>query len=102
MSEMVDEFRNESEDSIQILSQRIRVAEQLYSETKDWYKKTNDKYEQDRIDNVLAFRSIKLVMATVSDTLNVSEMLELRFVDCCEDFMNHMSKVSCKIYFVKD
>ncbi|KAI3727706.1 hypothetical protein L6452_16324 [Arctium lappa] len=102
MSEMVDEFRNKSEDSIRILSQRIRVAEQLHNETKDWYKKTKDKYEQDRIDNELAFRSIKLVMATVSDTLNVSETLGLRFVDCCEDFMNRVSKVSCEINFVKD
>ncbi|KAJ9549729.1 hypothetical protein OSB04_022272 [Centaurea solstitialis] len=102
MGEMVDEFRKKSEDSIRILSQRIRVAEQLHNETKDWYKKTKDKCAQDRQDTDLALRSIKHVMASVSDTLNVSETLGLRFADCCEDFMNRVSKVSCEMHFVKD
>ncbi|KAI3715439.1 hypothetical protein L6452_22421 [Arctium lappa] len=92
----------DSLQSIRILSQRIRVTEQLHNEMKDWYKKTKDKDEQDRIDNELAFRNIKRVMMIVSDTLNVSEMLGLQFVNCCEDSMNRVSKVSCEINFVKD
>nr|XP_043639910.1 COP1-interactive protein 1-like [Erigeron canadensis] len=102
MGDMVDEFRKKSEDSIRILSRRIRVAEQLHNETREWYKKTREKNEQDRRDNELAFRSIKIITAMVSDTLSASETIGLRFIECCEDFTNRVSKVSCETNFVKD
>ncbi|KAI3812785.1 hypothetical protein L1987_17497 [Smallanthus sonchifolius] len=102
MGEMVDEFRKKSEDGIRILSRRIRVAEQLHNETRDWYKKTREKNEQDRKDSEVALHSIKIMISMVSDTLSVSETFGLRFVECCEAFTNRVSKVSCEINFVKD
>nr|GEX78607.1 COP1-interactive protein 1-like [Tanacetum cinerariifolium] len=102
MGEMVDEFRKKSEDSIRLLSRRIRVAEQLHNETREWHKKTQEKHEQDKKDNELAFRSIKIITSMVSDALSASETLGLRFTECCEDFTNRVSKVSCEINFVKD
>ncbi|KAD3641472.1 hypothetical protein R6Q59_004087 [Mikania micrantha] len=102
MGEMVDEFRKKSEDGIRILSRRIRVAEQLHNETREWYKKTREKNEQDRKDSELALHSIKNMISTVSDTLSVSETFGLRFVEFCEAFTNRVSKVSCEINFVKD
>ncbi|KAI3693672.1 hypothetical protein L1987_76621 [Smallanthus sonchifolius] len=102
MGDMVDEFRKKSEDSVRILNRRICVAEQLHNETRDWYKKTREQHEHDRKDNELAFHSIKIIMSMVSETLSVSETFGLRFAECCEDFTNRVSKVSCEINFVKD
>lgn len=102
MGEMVDEFRKKSEDSIRLLSRRIRVAEQLHNETREWHKKTQEKHEQDKKDNELAFRSIKIITSMVSDALGASETLGLQFTECCEDFTNRVSKVSCEMHFVKD
>ncbi|PWA99217.1 protein Networked (NET), actin-binding (NAB) domain-containing protein [Artemisia annua] len=102
MGEMVDEFRKKSEDSIRLLSRRIRVAEQLHNETREWYKKTQEKHGQDKKDNELAFRSIKIITSMVNDALSASETLGLRFTECCEDFTNRVSKVSCEMNFVKD
>ncbi|KAM0059853.1 hypothetical protein Hdeb2414_s0005g00185931 [Helianthus debilis subsp. tardiflorus] len=102
MGEMVDEFRKKSEDSFRILGRRIRVAEQLHNETREWYEKTREQNEQDRKDCELALHSIKIIMSMVSDTLSVSETFGLRFVECCEAFTNRVSKVSCEINYVKD
>ncbi|XP_071705321.1 uncharacterized protein [Rutidosis leptorrhynchoides] len=102
MGEMVDEFRKKSEDSIRILSRRIRVAEQLHNETREWYKKTKEKNEEDKRDNELAFRSIKVITKMVSDTLSASETIGQRFAERCDDFTNRVSKVSCETNFVKD
>ncbi|KAI3713551.1 hypothetical protein L1987_72129 [Smallanthus sonchifolius] len=102
MGEMVDEFRKKSEDGIRILSRRIRVAEQLHNETREWYKKTRAKNEQDRKDSELALHSIKIMISMVTDTLSVSETFGLRFAECCEAFTNRVSKVSCETNFVKD
>ncbi|XP_076922540.1 uncharacterized protein LOC143584349 [Bidens hawaiensis] len=102
MVEMINEFRKKSEDSVRLLSRRITVAEELHNETRDWYKKTREKNEQDRKDAELALRSIKTMTSTVSDTLSVAETFGLRYVECCEDFTNRVSKVCCMINFVKD
>ncbi|KAL4570704.1 hypothetical protein LXL04_026365 [Taraxacum kok-saghyz] len=102
MGEMINEFQKSSEDNIRILSRRIRVAEQLHNETRDWYKKTRDKVEQDKIDSDMNVQTIKILMTMVNETLKVTETLGLRFVECCEDFMNRVSKVSCEINSAKD
>ncbi|KAF5791746.1 hypothetical protein HanRHA438_Chr09g0409911 [Helianthus annuus] len=90
MGEMVDEFRKKSEDSFRILGRRIRVAEQLHNETREWYEKTREQNEQDRKDCELALHSIKIIMSMVSDTLSVSETFGLRFVECCEAFNTNL------------
>ncbi|KAI3501381.1 hypothetical protein L1887_29248 [Cichorium endivia] len=102
MGDMMTDFRKTSEDNIRILSRRIRVAEQIHNETRDWYKKTRDKFEQDKIDSDMNVRTIKILMTMVNETLKVTETLGLRFVECCEDFMNRVSKVSCEINSAKD
>nr|KAJ0219106.1 hypothetical protein LSAT_V11C300105510 [Lactuca sativa] len=102
MGDMMTEFRKCSEDNILILSRRIRVAEQLQNETREWCKKTKDKYEQDKMDSDTNVRTIKVLMTMVNETLKVTEALGLRFVECCETFMNRVSKVSCEINSAKD
>ncbi|CAH1435011.1 unnamed protein product [Lactuca virosa] len=102
MGDMMTEFRKCSEDNILILSRRIHVAEQLQNETREWCKKTKDKYEQDKMDSDTNVRTIKVLMTMVNETLKVTEALGLRFVECCETFMNRVSKVSCEINSAKD
>ncbi|XP_076895940.1 uncharacterized protein LOC143548734 [Bidens hawaiensis] len=102
MGDMVDEFRKKTEDSYRILNRRVCVSEQLNNETRNWYKNTLEKHEQDKKDSDLAIHNIKIIMPVVSETLSVSETFGLRFVECCEEFTNRVSKVSCEMNFVKD
>ncbi|KAL0393647.1 UNVERIFIED_CONTAM: hypothetical protein Slati_4330900 [Sesamum latifolium] len=46
VDEMSEEFRKQCEDKYRMLSRRIRVAEQLQVENKEWYRKTKESYEK--------------------------------------------------------
>uniref|UniRef100_A0A7N0UV16 Uncharacterized protein n=1 Tax=Kalanchoe fedtschenkoi TaxID=63787 RepID=A0A7N0UV16_KALFE len=47
MEELVEEFRKHMEDNIRLMSQRIRVTEQLHVENKESYKITKERLEQE-------------------------------------------------------
>ena len=53
--------------------------------------------------DVTTLRSeIKVLMMMVNETLKVTEDLGIRFVECCETFVNRVSKASCEINSAKD
>ncbi|KAJ8539380.1 hypothetical protein K7X08_013632 [Anisodus acutangulus] len=109
IEEMTEELRKKFEDGLRILSRRIRVAEQMHLENKEWYQKTRDSYEKENNDlkekNArlqVGIRGIKDITLTANDTLASLDTVALKFEECTAHFFNRISKVSCELKFVKD
>ncbi|TMW88491.1 hypothetical protein EJD97_018499 [Solanum chilense] len=109
IEEMTEDLRKKFEDGLRILSRRIRVAEQMHLENKEWYQKTRDSYEKENNDlkekNArlqVGVRGIKDMTLTANDTLASLDTIALKFEECTGHFFNRMSKVSCELKFVKD
>ncbi|KAH0705456.1 hypothetical protein KY290_010151 [Solanum tuberosum] len=109
IEEMTEDLRKKFEDGLRILSRRIRVAEQMHLENKEWYQKTRDSYEKENNDlkekNArlqVGVRGIKDITLTANDTLASLDTVALKFEECTGHFFNRMSKVSCELKFVKD
>ncbi|CAN4077407.1 unnamed protein product [Withania somnifera] len=107
--EMTEELRKTFEDSLRILSRRIRVAEQLHIENKEWYQKTRNSYEKENKDlreknarHEMGLRGIKDITLTASDMLGSLDAVALKFEECTAHFLNRISKNSCELQFVKD
>ncbi|CAN4095212.1 unnamed protein product [Withania somnifera] len=109
IEEMTEELRKKFEDGLRILSRRIRVAEQMHLENKEWYQKTRNSYEKETNDlkekNTrlqVGIRGIKDITLTANDTLTSLDTVAQKFEECTGHFFNRMSKVSCELKFVKD
>ncbi|KAL3499252.1 hypothetical protein ACH5RR_038345 [Cinchona calisaya] len=109
MEEMAEEFFKKCEDNLRILSRRIRVAEQLHVENKEWYGKTKDRYEQqnkelkERVEkNEIWLSNIKDMTLTADNTLSDLDAVALKFEGSTANFLNRISKVSCELKFAKD
>ncbi|KAL0312492.1 UNVERIFIED_CONTAM: COP1-interactive protein 1 [Sesamum radiatum] len=109
VDEMAEEFRKQCEDKYRMLSRRIRVAEQLQVENKEWYRKTKESYEQENKDlkerlerTENGVKNIKEVTLTANDTLTSLDSMALKFEECTANFLNRISKASCELKFVKD
>ncbi|XAR70202.1 hypothetical protein NMG60_11026983, partial [Bertholletia excelsa] len=105
----LDEFRKNIEDSLRILSRRIRVAEQLHLENKDVYFNTKEKYEQANtnlkqkvVTTEEAVKKMKEISLTVNSTLAGLDSVALKFEECSGNIMNRISKTSCEVLFAKD
>lgn len=92
VEEMVEELRKQFEDNLRILSRRIRVAEQLHMENKDWYRKKREMYEQENRD----------ILHAAKDVLNSLDTVTLKLEECNANFLNRISKASCELKFAKD
>ncbi|KAK6137351.1 hypothetical protein DH2020_028911 [Rehmannia glutinosa] len=108
VEEMAEEFRKQLEDKYRILSRRIRVAEQLQVENKEWYRKTKESYEQEKKDlkcradrNEIEFKNIKDMTLTANDVLTSLDGVALKFEECSANFLNRISKASCELKFAK-
>ncbi|KAK4349688.1 hypothetical protein RND71_032443 [Anisodus tanguticus] len=109
LEEMTEELRKTFEDSLRILSRRIRVAEQLHIENKEWYQKTRNSYEKENKDlkeknarHQMGLRGVKDISLTASDMLGSLDGVALKFEECTAHFLNRISKVSCELQFVRD
>ncbi|EPS73904.1 hypothetical protein M569_00852, partial [Genlisea aurea] len=86
--EMAEEHRKLLEDQFILLSRRIRVAEQLQVELKEWYRKTKE--------------ASKVPAKQVEDLLTSVDSVGLRFEECAANFLNRISKASCEMNFVRE
>uniref|UniRef100_A0A5B6YSV3 Putative intracellular protein transport protein USO1-like n=1 Tax=Davidia involucrata TaxID=16924 RepID=A0A5B6YSV3_DAVIN len=109
IEEMAEEMRKKFEDSLRLLSRRIRVAEQLHVENKDFYRKTREMYEKEHTDlkeriatNQVVVRRINDITPTANDVLSGLDPVALKFQECSGNFLNRISKVSCELKFAKD
>ncbi|KAL6502406.1 hypothetical protein OROHE_024684 [Orobanche hederae] len=108
VEEMADEFRKQLEDKYIILSRRIRVAEQLQVENKEWYRKTKETYEQQNKDlknraerNEIELKNIMDMTFKANDVLSSLDSVALNFEECSANFLNRISKASCELKFAK-
>ncbi|KAL6549883.1 hypothetical protein OROMI_020371 [Orobanche minor] len=108
VEEMADEFRKQLEDKYIILSRRIRVAEQLQVENKEWYRKTKETYEQQNKDlknraerNEIELKNIMDMTFKANDVLASLDSVALNFEECSANFLNRISKASCELKFAK-
>ncbi|KAL6986371.1 hypothetical protein U1Q18_019739 [Sarracenia purpurea var. burkii] len=109
IEETAEEFCKKFEDSLRILSRRIRVAEQLHVENKDVSRKTREKYEREnmelkeRVTNTeIAVQRMKDISLTGNDFLIGLDTAALKFEECGGNFLNRISKASCEVLFAKD
>ncbi|KAL0297543.1 UNVERIFIED_CONTAM: COP1-interactive protein 1 [Sesamum radiatum] len=106
MEEIAEEFRKQYEDKFRILSRRIRVAEQLQAENKEWYMRTKDTFEQENKERAgekeVGQGSIKDISIIANHTLVSLDSVALRFEECTANFLNRISKSSCELKFAKD
>ncbi|KAH7841308.1 hypothetical protein Vadar_028206 [Vaccinium darrowii] len=109
IEETAEEFCKKFEDSLRIMSRRIRVAEQLHLENKDVYTKTKEKYEKENMElneivetTELAVIKMKEITLTANDALFGLDEVALKFEECSGNFMNRISKASCEVLFAKD
>ncbi|KAI8569735.1 hypothetical protein RHMOL_Rhmol02G0300300 [Rhododendron molle] len=109
IEETAEEFCKKFEDSLRIMSRRIRVAEQLHLENKDVYVKTKEKHEKENKElNVIiettqfAVKKMKEITLTANDALFGLDTVALKFEECSGNFMNRISKASCEVLFAKD
>ncbi|XP_042002460.1 COP1-interactive protein 1-like [Salvia splendens] len=106
IEEMAVDFRKQFEDKYRILSRRIRVAEQLQSENKEWYRKTRDSYEQDNLKEMTArtsteLKNVKDLTVTANELLTMIDSKTLKFKECTAKLQNRMLKASRGINSVK-
>lgn len=101
IEEMAVEFRKQFEDQYRILSRRIRVAEQLQAENKEWYRKTKDSYEQDNKDlkkmtarNATELKNVKDLTITANELLTMIDSKALKLEEHTANFQKKISRVS--------
>ncbi|XP_052171616.1 COP1-interactive protein 1-like [Diospyros lotus] len=109
IEETAEEFCKKLEDSLRILSRRIKVAEQLHLENKDVYRKTREKYEQEQKElreraaaTGVAAKRMKEASLAANDILTGLDAVALKFEECSGNFLNRISKASCEVLFAKD
>lgn len=109
LGDMTEELRKTFEDSLRILSRRIRVAEQVHIENKEWFQKTRNSYGKENKDlkeknarYEMGLSGIKDISLTASDILGSLDAVALKFEECTAHFLNRISKNSCELQFVKD
>lgn len=112
MDEVAEEFRKNFEDKLRILSQRVRVSEQLHSENKENWKKMKEHCEQQhpgiqkRLAQVMKTSSGKAELRVVSQAINemMKEMegllSKLESKEC--DFLERLCRVSSEIKVAKN
>ncbi|PIN16783.1 hypothetical protein CDL12_10563 [Handroanthus impetiginosus] len=108
VDEMAEEFREHFEDKYRILSRRIRVAEQLQVENKEWYRKTKEAYEEQYKElqeraakTVVELKHVKDLTLTANDVLTSLDSVALKFEEYTANFLNRISKASCELKFAK-
>ncbi|KAJ7945017.1 Myosin heavy chain-like protein [Quillaja saponaria] len=109
MEELVENFRKKLEDSIRLLYQRVRVAEQLHVENKDSYRMTKDKYEENnRIleEKVATYEDevikMKDILETAFEVANGLELASEKLGEYKENFVNRLSIMLNEVQFAKD
>nr|GMD01615.1 intracellular protein transport protein USO1-like [Ipomoea batatas] len=109
IDEMLEELRKKYEDSLRILSRRIRVAEQLHTENKEWYLQTREKFEQETKElkeltekQEIGVQKIKEMSVMANDALASLDTVTLRFEKCTSNFINRISSMSCELNFAKE
>lgn len=108
IEEMAVEFRKQFEDQYRILSRRIRVAEQLQAENKEWYRKTKESYEQENKDlkimtarTATELKNVKDLTVTANELLGLIDSKTFKFKQCTAKFQSRIIKVSRGVDTVK-
>lgn len=108
IEEMAVEFRKQFEDQYRLLSRRIRVAEQLQAENKEWYRKTRDAFEQGNKDlkkmtarTASELKNVKDLSLAANDLLTSIDSNAFKFEECTANLQDRISKASCEINFAK-
>ena len=101
VEEIAQQFRKSMEDNLRLMAQRIRVAEKLHYENRDFYRTTQDalRVEQRELQEKVAahkaeFRKLELALTMTSDAVNGFDLVAERLSDSSEIFLNRILKIS--------
>ncbi|KAL8543473.1 hypothetical protein ACS0TY_004128 [Phlomoides rotata] len=108
VDELAEEFRKQYDDQLRILSRRIRVAEQLQVECKEWYQKTREMYGQETKEHKEVeerregeLKIVKDLTLAANELLTLLDSQALKFEECTGNLVNRISKASCELNFAK-
>lgn len=106
IEEMAEEFKKQFEDRYRAMSRRIRAAEKLHVDYREWYLNAKEAYkqeikaEQGKVE--MGLRNIKDMSLTANDVLISLDSVGLKFEECNASFQNRISKTSCEVNYAKD
>lgn len=102
IEEAAEGLRKQLEDNLRILSRRVRVAEQLHVENKDFCQETKEKYEENKKELEHFLNMLEDFSLSANQMLIALDTVVSRFEECNANFMNRISQVSCALIFAKD
>lgn len=102
IDEMAEELRKQFEDKCRILSRRIRVAEQLHVENKEWYRRSKEVHEQEKKEMQETIVNIKDISVVASEMVIALDSMVLKMEECNANFLNRISKASCELKFARE
>lgn len=106
IEEMAEEFKKQFEDRYRAMNRRIRTAEKLHVDYREWYLNAKEAYkqeikaEQGKVE--MGLRNIKDMSLTANDVLISLDSVGLKFEECNASFQNRISKTSCEVNYAKD
>ncbi|KAK6137352.1 hypothetical protein DH2020_028912 [Rehmannia glutinosa] len=106
------ELEKEKEECSLSKSQVEKISKsnfQLQVESKEWYIKTKETYEEEMKDlkcraerNEIEFKNVKDMTLAANDVLTSLDAVALKFDECSASFLDRVSKASCELKFAKD
>ncbi|KAM1739279.1 hypothetical protein ACFX11_015017 [Malus domestica] len=101
MEELAEKYRINLEDSVRLLYQRIRVAEQIHIENKESYKKFKEMYEKENKDlkeKLATYQDpdtkLKQISKIAKSTLHELDLVMLKFEEGHKNFENRIAKMT--------
>ena len=109
IEELAEKFRNNIEDNIRLLCQRVLVIEHLHSENKDNYRMTKEKYEQEI--RVLEAKTatygaeitkMRAIVEAANNTLSISDLVVNKLEVDSINVLNRINKMSNELQHAKE
>ncbi|XP_075640247.1 uncharacterized protein LOC142611993 [Castanea sativa] len=109
IEELAERFRNNIEDNIRLLCQRVLIIEHLHTENKDNYRMTKERYEQEI--RVLEAKTatygaeitkMRAIVVAANNTLSISDLVVNKLEVDNINVLNRINKMSNEIQHAKE
>ncbi|KAL4602371.1 hypothetical protein ACB092_10G048600 [Castanea dentata] len=109
IEELAERFRNNIEDNIRLLCQRVLVIEHLHTENKDKYRMTKERYEQEI--RVLEAKTatygaeitkMRAIVEAANNTLSISDLVVNKLEVDNTNVLNRINKMSNELQHAKE
>ncbi|XP_051119590.1 COP1-interactive protein 1-like [Andrographis paniculata] len=99
MEETAEEMRKELEAKYRIVSRRIRVAEQVQAESREWWERGREERRREMKEWAEGVKRTGLEAKEVAARV---ERVGLRFEERTGNFLNRISKAACEVKYMRE